>query len=47
MAGCKHKAYPTGITARAASKAAGGKGQHREVEKCSACGKWRVKEGAV
>lgn len=47
MNACTRKPYATSISAQKAAKAAGGRGQYREVEKCGACRKWHVKEGLV
>lgn len=47
MGNCARKKYATSISAKRAAKAAGGKGQFREVELCGVCTRWHVKAGVV
>jgi len=47
MSDCQRKGYMTAISAQKAAKKAGGKGQYREVERCTSCGRWHVKPGLV
>ena len=47
MSKCKKTKYATAISARAAAKRVGGKGEQREVEKCTQCQKWHIKDGVM
>jgi hypothetical protein len=47
MPKCKHRSYPTSISAEKAALAAGGWGKRSEVERCKSCRKWRIKEGLL
>ena len=47
MSDCKHKAYATPISAKKAARAAGLRGKFTDIERCSACSRWRVKGDLV